>query len=142
MLLYYFVPTTNYPFRSIYYIVPTTYHIVPSIYYFVTITYYLVPSIYYFGVRRPFVRSSIVNFSFKDLLLWNDGTNSIVSNVQLSSPLAPILDRTRTRRTLFLKVIIQGPLWPSLFPIDRVVSKEKIFECISHRVSVCPSFQC
>ena len=36
--------------------------------YFVPTIYYLVPSIYYIGVRRLFIRLSIVNFSFKNLL--------------------------------------------------------------------------
>ena len=50
--------------------------------YFVLTAYYLVPSIYYFGVRRPFVRPYIVNYSFKDLL-WNHGTNFPIIRTKL-----------------------------------------------------------
>ena len=34
----------------------------------------------------------------------------------------------------FWKGIIQGLLWPSLVSIDQLVSAEKIFECIFHKV--------
>ena len=61
---------------------------------------------------------------------------SPVPNVKLSSLLVHILDPARSRRTLSLKGIIQEPLWPNLFPIDRVVSEKKIFDSVSPKGSM------
>jgi hypothetical protein len=86
-IYFFFVPTTYRIVPSIYFFVPTTYYescslnilfcfnnIIRVLFpqYIILFQQHntsLVPSIYYFGVRRPFVRPSIVNFSFKDLLL-------------------------------------------------------------------------
>jgi hypothetical protein len=71
----------------------------------------------------------------KNLLLWN-----YWANLNLSSPLfsifsfAAILVGSRDHRTQFWKGAIQGSFHKSLVAIGQVVSEEKIFMWISHRV--------
>jgi hypothetical protein len=48
--------------------------------------------------------------------------------------LAAILSGSRDYWTQFWKEVIQGPFHQSLVAIGPVVSEEKIFMCISHRV--------